>query len=93
MTRSYAFIFTGVTFRLCLFLLPLLGLGFDSAYVLGAWIAWPINLAVAEVLLRRARRASGPAASARIPAARRPTAGDVVATPSASSAPTRGHRL
>lgn len=93
MTRSYAFIFTGVSFRLCLFLLPALGLSFDTAYVVGAWIAWPINLAVAEVLLRRARRASRPAPSARMPAARRPAAEDVVATRAASSAPARGHRL
>ena len=80
MARSYAFIFTGVSFRLCLVLLPVLGLSFDTAYVVGAWIAWPINLAVAEVLLRRRRRAYRPTTSARMPAARRPTAEDVVAT-------------
>ena len=56
MIRSYAFIFTGVSFRLGLFLLPPLGLSFDTAYAVSAWIAWPINLAVAEVLLRRGRR-------------------------------------
>lgn len=59
MTRSYAFIFTGVSFRLCVFLLPGLGLSFDTAYAVGAWIGWPINLAVAEVLLRRARHQAG----------------------------------
>ena len=53
MTRSYAFIFTGVTFRICLVLLPVLGLSFDTAYAVGAWIAWPINLAVAELSIRR----------------------------------------
>jgi uncharacterized membrane protein len=56
MTRSYALIFTGVSFRLCLVLLPVLGLSFDMAYAVGAWIAWPINLAVAEVCLRRSCR-------------------------------------
>jgi uncharacterized membrane protein len=62
MTRSYAFIFTGVSFRLGLILLPLLGLSFNTAYAVSAWIAWPINLAVAEVLLRRRRRPSRRAA-------------------------------
>jgi uncharacterized membrane protein len=57
-TRSYAFIFTGVSFRLGLVLLPPLGLDFDTAYAVSAWIAWPINLAVADVLLRRQRRPS-----------------------------------
>ena len=80
MTRSYAFIFTGASFRLGLVLLPALGLSFDTAYVVGAWIAWPINLAVAEVLLRRRRRPSRRAASAQVPAARRPAAEDVVVT-------------
>ena len=90
MTRSYAFIFTGVSFRLWVLLLSVLGVGFDTAYVVGAWIAWPINLAVAELLLRRRRRASRPTASARMPAARRPTAEDVVATRAAGSAPAPG---
>ena len=85
MTRSYAFIFTGASFRLGLMLLPLLGLSFDTAYVVSAWIAWPINLAVAEVLLRRGRRPSRRAASAHMPAARRPPAEDVVVS--------RGHTL
>lgn len=58
MTRSYAFIFTGVSFRLGLVVLPLLGLSFDTAYAVSAWISWPINLTVAEVLLRRQRRPS-----------------------------------
>ena len=93
MTRSYAFIFTGATFRLGLMLLPLLGLSFDTAYVVSAWIAWPINLAVAEVLLRRRRRPSRRAASAHMPAARRPAAEEVVVTRAAGSAPAPGHRL
>jgi hypothetical protein len=77
MTRSYAFSFTGVTFRLGLMLLPALGLNFETAYPVSAWLAWPINLAVAEVLLRRRRRPSRRAASAHVPAARRPAAEDV----------------
>ena len=67
MTRSYAFIFTGVSFRLGLILLPPLGLSFDTAYAVSAWIAWPINLAVAEVLLRRRRRPSRRAAPDHMP--------------------------
>jgi uncharacterized membrane protein len=85
MTRSYAFIFTGVTFRLGVFLLPVLGFSFDTGYVVSAWIAWPVNLAVAEVLLRRGRRALRPAASAQMPAARRPAAGERLEVPSARS--------
>jgi hypothetical protein len=76
MTRSYAFIFTGVTFRLGLMLLPPLGLGFDTAYAVSAWIAWPINLAVAEVLLRRRRRPSRRAAPDHMPPT--PTADRVI---------------
>ena len=67
MTRSYAFIFTGVSFRLGLILLPPLGLSFDTAYAVSAWIAWPINLAVAEVLLRRRPRPSRRAAPDQTP--------------------------
>ena len=85
MTRSYAFIFTGVSFRLWVFLLSVLGLSFDTAYVVGAWIAWPINLAVAEVLLRRRRRRLSGAASAQMPAARRPAAEERLGVPSARS--------
>jgi uncharacterized membrane protein len=87
MTRSYAFIFTGASFRLWVFLLSALGLGFDSAYVVSAWIAWPINLAVAQLLLRRGPRPSRRAASAQMPSARRPAAEDVVVTRAASPAP------
>jgi uncharacterized membrane protein len=93
MTRSYAFIFTGASFRLWVFLLSVLGLSFDTAYVVSAWIAWPINLAVAEMLLRRRRRPSRRAASAHMPAARRPVADDVVVPRAASSPPAPGHRL
>jgi uncharacterized membrane protein len=85
MTRSYAFIFTGVTFRLGLFLLPPLGLSFATAYAVSAWIGWPINLAVAEVLLRRRRRPFRRVASAHMPGARRPPAEERLRDPSARS--------
>src|SRR5689334_8570906 len=85
MTRSYAFIFTGVSFRLGLFLLPVLGLSFDTAYVVGAWIAWPINLAVAEVLLRRGGRPSRGGAPDNVSAAARPAAQEWLEVPSARS--------
>jgi hypothetical protein len=93
MTRSYAFIFTGVTFRLGLMVLPLLGLSFDTAYPVSAWIAWPINLALAEVLLRRRRRPFQAGAAAHMPAARTPADEDVVAIRTARSASERSHRL
>jgi hypothetical protein len=61
MTRSYALIFTGVTFRLWIGGLPALGLSFEDAYASGAWTAWMINLLVAEMLIIRARRRIAPA--------------------------------
>jgi uncharacterized membrane protein len=81
MTRSYAFIFTGVSFRLGLVLLPSLGLSFHTAYPVSAWIAWPINLAVAEVLLRRRQRPPRGASPRHIPApAPTPTTDRVIPT-------------
>jgi uncharacterized membrane protein len=65
MTRSYALIFTGVTFRLWISGLPAVGLcSFDQAYRTGAFAAWMINLLVAELLIARTRtrtRATPPA--------------------------------
>jgi uncharacterized membrane protein len=58
MTRSYALIFTGVTFRLWISGLPVLGVPFEQAYRSGAWAAWIINLVVAELLIIRARNRS-----------------------------------
>ncbi|QKW22692.1 DUF2306 domain-containing protein [Kitasatospora sp. NA04385] len=55
MLRSYALMFTAVTFRLWLVLLTPTGLPAALVYASGAWISWIINLAVAERLLRRAR--------------------------------------
>lgn len=56
MTRSYALIFTAVTFRLWLGAVPAAGFTFEQAYVTGAWAAWVINLAVAELLITRPQK-------------------------------------
>ena len=56
MTRSYALIFTAVTFRLWLAAFTVVGLPFDQVYAVGAWTSWMINLLVAEALLQRGRR-------------------------------------
>ncbi|WP_457031907.1 DUF2306 domain-containing protein [Kitasatospora sp. P5_F3] len=57
MIRSYALIFTGVTFRLWLTVGAAAGVPFEQAYTSGAWSAWLINLLVAERLITR--RAAG----------------------------------
>ncbi|MFC8447858.1 DUF2306 domain-containing protein [Kitasatospora sp. NPDC057223] len=59
MTRSYALIFTGVTFRLWLMALTAAGVGFQQAYVTGAWAGWALNLLVAERLTAPLRGAVG----------------------------------
>lgn len=68
MIRSYALMFTGVSFRLWIGLLPVTGLPFALAYQSGAWAAWIVNLLVAELLLariqRRGSRSMGTAGSA-----------------------------
>ena len=56
MIRSYALVFTGVTFRAWTGVLPLLGFTFEQAYASGAWAAWGINLLVAQWLLAPGRR-------------------------------------
>ncbi|GAA2090323.1 DUF2306 domain-containing protein [Kitasatospora saccharophila] len=53
MLRSYALMFTAVTFRLWLLALGPTGLPTAAVYASGAWAAWIVNLAVAERLLRR----------------------------------------
>lgn len=53
MTRSYALIFSAVTFRLWLTLLPAVGVPFEQAYGSGAWASWLINLLVAARLSAR----------------------------------------
>jgi uncharacterized membrane protein len=55
MTRSYAVIFSAVTFRLWLGVMVPLGLPFDQAYAVGSWTAWMINLLGAEAVLALGR--------------------------------------
>ncbi|RKE22419.1 DUF2306 domain-containing protein [Streptomyces sp. TLI_171] len=55
MLRSYALMFTAVTFRLWLVLFGALGLPAGPVYASGAWASWLINLAAAERLLRSRR--------------------------------------
>ncbi|HZU17826.1 MAG TPA: DUF2306 domain-containing protein [Candidatus Dormibacteraeota bacterium] len=52
MTRSYALIFTAVTFRTWLGL-AFLGLPYAQVYAVGAWVSWLINLYLAELLIAR----------------------------------------
>ena len=55
MTRSYALCFGAVTLRLWMPLfLGTLGMSFDFAYPIIAWISWVPNLLVAEWIIRRA---------------------------------------
>ncbi len=55
MVRSYALTLAAITFRLVfLMILPILsGLEFELCYIIGSWLCWPINLALAEIWLRR----------------------------------------
>lgn len=56
MFRSYALIFTAVTFRSWLGLAAT-GLPFDQVYAVGSWTSWLIDLLVAELLLTALGRA------------------------------------
>lgn len=56
MIRSAALTFAAVTLRLYLPLLEA-GFGFDTGYLLVAWLCWVPNLIVAEWRIRRPRRA------------------------------------
>ncbi|MDQ0306049.1 putative membrane protein [Kitasatospora herbaricolor] len=65
MVRSYALIFTGVTFRLWISGFSAAGVPFGQAYESGAWAGWLLNLLVAEHVIARIRTgrpAAGPAA-------------------------------
>jgi uncharacterized membrane protein len=53
MTRSYALVFTAVTFRLWLVMGALAGLPADQVYAVGSWTTWLIDLLAAELLLAR----------------------------------------
>jgi len=55
MTRSYALIFTAVTFRLWLAVGGVAGLPFDQVYAVGSWTTWLFDLLAAELLLTAAR--------------------------------------
>lgn len=56
MTRSYALCFGAVTLRLWMPLfLGALGMSFDFAYPIIAWISWVPNLLVAEWIIRRTK--------------------------------------
>ncbi len=56
MTRSYALCFGAVTLRLWMPLfLGALGMSFDFAYPIIAWISWVPNLLVAEWIIRSAK--------------------------------------
>jgi uncharacterized membrane protein len=56
MLRSYALMFTAVTFRLWLLMLTPTPLSPATVYTSGAWASWLLNLAAAERLLRGRRR-------------------------------------
>jgi uncharacterized membrane protein len=53
MLRSYAITATAITLRLMLPGSALLGLDFDAAYPVIAWLAWMANLALFEYFIRR----------------------------------------
>lgn len=54
MLRSVALTFSGVTLRIYLGLgLGVFGLRFAEAYLIAAWLSWPLNLLLLEVYLRR----------------------------------------
>jgi uncharacterized membrane protein len=53
MLRSYAITATAITLRLMLPGSALLGLDFDAAYPVIAWLAWMANLALFEHFIRR----------------------------------------
>lgn len=56
MHRSYAVIFSAVTFRAWLFGLTALGLPFDTVYAVGAWTSWMIDVMAAEAIMSLAAR-------------------------------------
>ncbi len=56
MTRNFALTFAGVMLRLWIPGSEALGIPFDVAYPVVAWLAWVPNLVVAEVLVRTSQR-------------------------------------
>ncbi|MEV0387175.1 DUF2306 domain-containing protein [Nonomuraea sp. NPDC050643] len=63
-TRSYALIFTAVTFRMWLVFVPMAGVSFEDAYMSGAWVSWVVNLLVAELVIRSRPAVAGGGAAA-----------------------------
>ncbi|MFC9330007.1 DUF2306 domain-containing protein [Kitasatospora sp. NPDC057015] len=63
MIRSYALIFTGVTFRLWISGFSAAGVPFGQAYESGAWAAWLLDLLVAELVIARLRDRRPPVAN------------------------------
>ena len=56
MLRSWAMTAAAITLRLMLpFSGVVLGLGFDTAYPVIAWLSWLTNLALVEIHIRRTR--------------------------------------
>lgn len=55
MLRSWAMTAGAITLRLLLPASAMLGLGFYTAYPVIAWLSWLINLAIAEIFIRRGR--------------------------------------
>ncbi len=54
MLRSVALTFSGVTLRIYLGMgLGVFGLQFADAYLIAAWLSWPLNLLFLEIYLRR----------------------------------------
>ena len=60
MIRSYALTFAAVTLRLYIPASQAMGIPFDTAYPVIAWLSWLPNLAVAEFLARPMSRAALP---------------------------------
>jgi len=56
MTRNFALTFAGVMLRLWIPGSEALGIPFDVAYPVVAWLAWVPNLVIAEVLVRASQR-------------------------------------
>jgi len=61
MVRNFALTFAAVTLRLYLPLSVVLGVQFEVAYPIIAWLCWVPNILIAEVLFNSPRRRSVPA--------------------------------
>lgn len=52
MIRSFAVTFAAVSFRFWLGIEYLMGIPFDTSYILNTWLCWIGNLAIAELIIR-----------------------------------------